>query len=453
MTELQKLLARLEELRSRVIGLRDAATAANRDLDDDEETEIDQLLTEIEQTQAKIARAERMEALAAGTGSGGNRRTLPAPAGEPGLEASGRPGSITAPILNAQQRNQWGFHTLQDFGRSVRNHAIGAGTDPRLINAPTTYGSEGVGADGGFAVPPTWREQINTLMWGEDEIMQRCDLLPTDSNGITVPVDEDPAWGTSSGIRVYTRAEHQAYTASKPALKLWKGDLTTIFAFVPLTDELLADAPLLQNFLTTKSAEKINFKTNDLILNGLGGGNPLGMLNSPALVTVSKETSQAANTIRAENILKMWSRMPARVRGQAVWLINQDSGPQIHQLGQIITNPAGSQVYGGAPMYLPPGGMVDAPSGTLMGRPIIPTEACPALSSKGDIIFAYLGGYAVPYKSTGIKADVSMHLYFDTGETAFRWSFRMGGAPWLSSTIARKNGSNTLSHFVTLEAR
>jgi hypothetical protein len=46
-----------------------------------------------------------------------------------------------------------------------------------------------------------------------------------------------------------------------------------------------------------------------------------------------------------------------------------------------------------------------------------------------------------------------MHLYFDQGVTAFRWTLRVGGQPWLSTPITRKNGSNTLSHFVTLQAR
>jgi len=452
MNRLQKLLARLAELKDQAGALTNAASEDGRDLTDEEARRVDQLLAEAESLKPQIEREERLVALAETTGGGGNRRTLPEPSNS-GLQASGRPGTITTPLPTAQQRAQHDFHTLQDFARAVRNHAIGGGVDPRLMNAATTYGSEGVGADGGFAVPPAWREQINSLTFGEDEIMSRCDLMPTESNGVTVPVDEDPAWGSSSGIRVYTRAEHQAFTQSKPALKLWKCDLTTVYAFVPLTDELLSDAPLLQNFLTRKAAEKINFKLNDLIINGIGGTNPLGILNSPSLVTVSKESSQAANTVLAANILKMWARMPARLRGQAVWLINQDVEPQIHQLGLTISNPAGTQLYGGAPMFLPPGGMTEAPSGTLMGRPILPTEACQALSAEGDIILAYLPGYGLPYKSSGLKSDVSMHLYFDTGETAFRWSLRMGGQPWLSSPIARKNGSNTLSHFVTLEAR
>jgi hypothetical protein len=46
-----------------------------------------------------------------------------------------------------------------------------------------------------------------------------------------------------------------------------------------------------------------------------------------------------------------------------------------------------------------------------------------------------------------------MHLFFDQNVTAFRFVLRMNGQPWLSAAIARKSGSNTLSHFVTCQTR
>lgn len=445
MTDLQKLHARLDELRGRVKGLQDAASNEGRDLSDDESTEVDALLDEIEKTQAAVARAERSERL---TNQSAGRQTAPN-----GLEASGRPGTIVTPVMNAEQRNKWGWRDLGEFAGAVRNAAVGAAVDPRLVNAPTTYGQEAVGADGGFAVPPDWRGLVTGLVQAEDSMMAMCDAIPTQSNSVTAPVDEDTAWGSSSGVRVYTRAEGAAMTGSKPNMKEVTVKLNELYALVPVTDELLEDGPLLQNLLTTKAAEKIRFKVNDLIVNGSGVGQPLGIMNAACKVQVSKESSQAAATVLAANIVKMYSRMPAWCRGRAVWLINQDVEPQIHQLGLTISNPAGSQLYGGAPMFIPPGGMTGAPSGTLLGRPIVPTEACQTLGTTGDIIFAYLPGYFLPYKASGIKSDVSMHLYFDSGHTAFRWTFRFGGQPWLSAAIGRKNGSNSLSHFVALETR
>ena len=79
-------------------------------------------------------------------------------------------------------------------------------------------------------------------------------------------------------------------------------------------------------------------------------------------------------------------------------------------------------------------------------------EYAATLGDVGDIIFADLNEDIAVTKG-GVKADQSMHFFFDQNMRAFRFVLRVGGQPWLSAAIARKNGSNTLSHFVTLQAR
>jgi hypothetical protein len=49
--------------------------------------------------------------------------------------------------------------------------------------------------------------------------------------------------------------------------------------------------------------------------------------------------------------------------------------------------------------------------------------------------------------------ETSMHLWFDQDLMAFKFVLRIGGIPWWGSTIAPRDGSNTLSCFVALEAR
>lgn len=451
MNRLEKLLARYDELRRKAQAIKEAADASGIDITADDAKELDGILDECQTLQADIDRERRLEAtLASTTVPASRRQTEPTRPAEPQNRDVPR---VTAPIQTREERAMWGWRNSREYARAVRDAAVGGSVDPRLINAPTTYGSEAVGPDGGFAAPPAVSETIYSAMFAEQSPLGMADSMPTERGQVVVPVDEDPAWGNSSGIRVYSRAEAAAYTQSKPALREWRCDINSVYAFVPLTDELLSDAPMLTNFLEKKSAEKINFYLQDKMINGTGVGEMLGILASPALVTVAAEGSQAADTILQANILKMWARCPAPARSAAVWYMNQDCEPQIFALGQPITNAAGSQVYGGAPMFLPPGGMVTAPSGTLMGRPLVPTEACKTIGDVGDIILAWPKGYGMPYKSGGIKSDVSMHLYFDTGHTAFRWTIRVGGQPWLSTPITRKNGSNTLSHFVALAAR
>jgi HK97 family phage major capsid protein len=121
--------------------------------------------------------------------------------------------------------------------------------------------------------------------------------------------------------------------------------------------------------------------------------------------------------------------------------------------GFPVTTAAGTGVGAGA-LYLPPNGLATSSTyGTLLGRPIVVTEACQTVGTEGDIILADLSKYLTVTKAGGVKSDVSMHLWFDQNTTAFRFVMRVNGQPWLSAAIARKNGSNTLSHFVTLQTR
>jgi HK97 family phage major capsid protein len=58
-----------------------------------------------------------------------------------------------------------------------------------MLDAPTTFGSEGVGPDGGFAVPPEFRTTIMEVM-GETELLVRTDLIDATGNSLTIPTHE-----------------------------------------------------------------------------------------------------------------------------------------------------------------------------------------------------------------------------------------------------------------------
>ncbi len=129
----------------------------------------------------------------------------------------------------------------------------------------------------------------------------------------------------------------------------------------------------------------------------------------------------------------------------AVWLINGDVEPQLMSMSFPGTGTA-------VPVYLPPGGLSGQPYGTLMGRPVISTEAAAALGDVGDISFVDLKQYMSVVKAGGIRQDVSIHLFFDYDVSAFRFVLRVGGQPWWNTAITRLNGLSR-SPFITLGAR
>ncbi len=460
---LAEMKARLAELHEQSKALQATAVAEKRDMTGDETAKLDNVLAEFDALHADILRAQRIEAQAATLTEPGDRPTAPT---QPSAGPVGNPqdppprqrqsdGLQNTRLPSNAEKQRWGWHNLGDFARAVHAAALKRDVDPRLNAAAlSTYGSEGVGADGGFAVPPEWRSQVMQLVAGEDSLISRTDQQSTMSNSVTVPVDESTDWASSGGIRAYWGKEAAAISQSKPALQPVTSRLNKLSCLVPVTDEMLEDAAFMSTYITGKAGNSIKFKVNDAIVNGDGAGMPLGLVNAPCKVTVSKESSQLADTVIARNVLKMYSRMPAANRARAVWIMNQDIEPELMQLNITFKDAAGTAgIAAGQATYVPPGGMAGSPYASLMGRPIIATEAAQTLGDEGDIIFADLNAYLTIVKGSGIKSDVSMHLWFDQDTTAFKFTLRMDGRPWLSAPITRKNGSNTLSTVVTLQAR
>lgn len=440
-----------------------------RDLTVEEATKLDGFLNNFEALTADIERLTKLEEQTALLMTGQGRKTQPA---EPVQTIGDGTGDIQLARQNSQNKREpatpirptpsnWNFQSLGEFALDVKRACVRGGQQSDKLQlseklaSATTYGNEGTGSDGGFAVPPDFRTAIMQTIMGEDSLLTRCDQITVQGNNFTCPVDETTPWQTSGGILATWDGEGIAATQSKPQLGERTVKLNKLRALVPLTEEILEDASAMDSYLRRKAPDKINFKINLAIVQGTGVGMPLGVLNSPALVTVAKESGQQANTIVANNIFKMYNRMYGPLRSQAVWIYNQEIEPQLFKLSVPGTDNTGNAVTGwGGLVYNPPGGLSASPFGTLMGRPCIPTQACPALSSAGDIQFVNLSQYLAILKSgPNPRVDVSMHLWFDQDLTAFKFSLRMGGTTWWSTTASPLAGSNTYSPFVALGAR
>jgi len=342
-----------------------------------------------------------------------------------------------------------GFKHLGEFASCVR---AAAGEDDGARGRLMQMG-EGTGEDGGFLVPAEFRDGIMSVVEGEDGLLSSTDSSTTVRNAVSHPKDETTPWGTS-GIQVYWEGEAQAATAA--GVK-FKGDtlrLNKLFARVDVTDELLEDAPQLDNYLRVKAPEVMTSVINLAIVQGNGVGKPLGFMNSGALVTVNKETSQPADTIFHRNLVKMMGRMYAPCFARATWLMHQDVWAQLPlmsfaDVGKYPSTATGTQV----PIFVPPGALSASPYGMLLGRPIKVLQAMETIGDLGDIALVDLSMYRTITKTGGARVDTSIHLKFDTDETVYRFIFRLAGAPWWSAPISPRDGTNTLSPFITLESR
>lgn len=335
----------------------------------------------------------------------------------------------------------------------VNSSKVGAPIDERLLKVQNASGaSEGVPSDGGFLVQQDFSSEIIKNIYETGILASRCRKIPISANSNSVKmngIDETSRangsrWG---GVQAYWADEAATVTAAKPKFRKIELTLNKLMALYYATDELLADAPAMESILSQAFAEELAFKTDDAIFRGQGAGQPLGILKSGALVTVAKEGGQAADTVLYDNIVKMWSRLLAQSRANAVWFINQEVEPQLHQMYMAVG-------VGGVPVYLPANGVAGTPYGTLFGRPVIPIEQASALGDVGDIVLADMSKYLIADKG-GVQTASSMHVKFEYDEMAFRVTYRIDGQPLLNKPITpyKAGAGNTLSSFVALADR
>ncbi len=342
-----------------------------------------------------------------------------------------------------------GFRHIAEFARSVRNAALGNGTDPRLHGPqmegaqPATFNS-GQGAGGeGFLVPPDYSKEVWDLALSDVDLLGMIEPEPTASNAIIKPKDTTTPWG-SVGVQAYWAAEASEYTPSEAQIGADLITLNKMFAFVPATDEILSDAPMLRNRLTVQAGRAIRWKSSDSILWGTGAGQPTGVQSSGSLIVVAKDAGQVAATVSVSNLSNMLAHVLRRGGKKPIWLVNQDVLPQLIPL-QI----------GNYPVWIPiNAGLQASPwDGFILGYPVIFTEHAQTLGTQGDITLFNPDGYFGAVKQGGVEFAESMHLYFDQGLTAFRWTFRFAGMPYLTKPIAPAKGATSKSHFVTLATR
>lgn len=326
-----------------------------------------------------------------------------------------------------------GFRSFAEFLWTARNRP----EDPRLRSGLT----EGVDSEGGFLVPEEYSKQI--LMRSLESAVVRPNgptIIPMGSDTVNIPklVDTSHASSVFGGVVAYWTEEAGTKSVKEPTFGQIKMIAKKLTGYTYASDELLADSAIgLEALLTRLFSEAINWYEDDAFIDGDGVGKPLGILKSGALLAVNRS---AANTIAIADVANVWARLFTQSHGRAIWLANPSTLPQLVALGSTyLTWLKGSA--GAA-------GLSQAPPVTLLGRPIVFTEKCPALGTAGDLVLADLSYYLIGDRQR-ITVASSKHVRFTTDETAWRFVKRVDGQPWVDSAFTPANGS-TLSPFVTL---
>lgn len=291
-------------------------------------------------------------------------------------------------------------------------------------------------ADGGVLVPTPMTTSLIKPDMEAEVVYPRALRVPMQTSTLKMPYLDSFTRSTygRSNVTVALKGEGADLDTSVIKLNSFTMGCFKATAMCATTRELQEDSPIsIEALINATVPEAFAWQRDAWFISGAGTTEPIGLLNAAnaAMLTVNRNTG---GTINATDVGAMYDKFHKPSLSRAVWLAGSDTGSAIHALTSF-TSAAFS-------------GRTDAPAGTLLGLPIIFSEFMAAKGTAGDLALVDLSKYMIGERS-GLISDVSVHAYFTSDQTCYRFIQRLDGRWGLPAYYTLKNGC-TVSPVVKL---
>lgn len=446
---LKELLEKLTALSAQIDNILQKAVLEKRGLSEDEQAEHDRIEKQYGEVEATIARLKKADERKKELGQSVNTPVAIQVTREENHNDDGE-------YRGYKEFSKGGFG---EYLRDVIRFDKGKGKSEKLsalessvrkqVELAASGANETVGTEGGFLTQSDHATYMQDQIYNSHDFLQDCMIVDTDKPELVANFVDETSRATGSrygGVQAYRRAEAGSVSATKPQLRRETISAPAMDALYYCTEELLEDVAGLQTLVAPMFVKELAWKLLDEVISGSGAsGQCLGILNSPALISISKEGGQAADTIKYENVDKMNDRLLVGSELKAKWYVHADAPFQLRNMLKVGTNTDFL-------VYQPAGGVSGNPYDTLFGKQVRRIEQCRAVGDLGDIILADFSHYML-LRRKGVVASQSAHVRFLFGEMALRWTQRVGGQGLPNSALTDAYGSTTRSPFVTLAER
>lgn len=304
---------------------------------------------------------------------------------------------------------------------------------------------EAVGALGGFLVPPEYIDQLYSIIAEDNFIRQRATIIPMRRRQINIPILDQT--GTTAGVPhwfggmvFYWAEEATEKTESDPEFRQIELVAHKLIGYTRAADELVEDSAIsLDAFLTGEMGFTggARWMEEYAFLQGTGAGQPLGVINAGATISVPRAADGAIGFSDLADMMENF--LPT---GRGVWIITQSAMSDLIQL----SGPAGNASYIWQPNAR------DGIPGYLLGYPVIWSEKVPRIGEPGDVVLADWRYYLIgDRKAITIESTQFDRWRYD--ETSWRLVHRVDGQPWLSQPLTYSDGTTQISPFVILSGK
>lgn len=333
---------------------------------------------------------------------------------------------------------------LEEFGKMLKlkfHHGsmAAAGIDVKGYNdrvrdqyKAATGLSEGVAADGGNLVPIEFLATVIEFAVAQSPILSKVWRLQMNSNLMRIPRLVQAAGAYFGGIALHWIDEAAQKVGTKPQFEQLSFTPAKLIGLLFLTDELIADSMInLVNYATGLFTRAFQYEMERVIIAGSGVGQPLGIVNDPAVNLVGRT---ATGAVAFDDLVNMDAAIDENFRNLE-WITRKATMAEIRKLKDNQNQPIFHADYATfmGQRVVPP---------NALGYPINLTRNCPLLGAQGDLILGDLGMYILAMRQE-MTIDQSIHVRFEYDETCIRFVSRLDGKPGVSIAFAVLNDATS----------
>ena len=450
-SNLGSLTAEQDRLLEASRALLETAQGDGRDLSASERAEIQANTAAFDELEAERRAIEAVDQM---TASAGRRTEAPPISGRtPGQDFQDERG-FALPTQGKTFARMFGQHAATDLAgwhngaEFYKTIALGH-SDRRLMASADSE----AGSPGGFLVPGILAAAIFDASLAMELVRPRAKTYNLVSSNISVAgldTQDQSTRGSVGGLAMEMLPELGQATDQTPKFRMLNFIARKGMIYCRASIELVEDAANFVEEMTNGFASAMAQGLDNQAYRGTGAGQALGILNAPATISVAKETNQVADTIVLENVLKMYSRLYPPSIKTSTWWAHPSTIPELFQLQVKFKDAAGTDFVGGslAPIFTQ---LADG-SFNLLGRPLEVTHHCNPLGDQGDIALLNWGAYGFALRRL-VTIESNRATGWQSYAEDFRGVVRFDGQPLRSKPIVLPDGADSLSDFVTLDAR
>ena len=303
------------------------------------------------------------------------------------------------------------------------------------------------GSTGGYAIPVEYSELL-IQSWAEASLFRpRATIVPMNSKTVLCPrFDTNPTasagmspyfggfqfqWEGGDGVTLTETPTSGSGGEPFGQIQLTVRDLIGVAKF---SNQLIMDmGESGEKQLTKVLGQAAAYYEQYAFFNGSGTNEPLGIINAPGTISVTRSSS---GEITVSDVANMSGRLLPVSWRSSIWVCSPSALTSIAQMDNFVHNANGT--------------LEDGQVGHLACRPLFVSDALPALNTKGDLILFDPVAYAIGDREQVSVDKTDLGSTFITNQTLWRVWLRVDGKPIFPAAPVTAAGSTTSSAYIVL---